>query len=90
MVRVSGRGTLALTCQTKPLTLNVHESLPVNIPADALIAWSGKLDSEVIEDEELRKFMMASEEVSVFLRFTGSGDVVVEQGGLWGDRRSKG
>ena len=34
---------LALTCQSKPLTLNVYEAMPANIPADALIAWSGRL-----------------------------------------------
>ena len=89
IVRISGRGTLALACQTKPLTLNVQESLPVNIPAEALIAWSGQLTAAVIEDEELRKIMMSSENANPFLRFTGSGDVVVEQGGLWGDRRAK-
>ena len=86
MLKISGRGTLALTCQTKPLTLNVHESLPVNIPADALIAWSGNLAQDIIQDQELRK-VMSSEEEMTFLRFTGIGDVVVEQGGLWGDRR---
>ncbi len=87
--KVSGRGTLALTCLTKPLTVNVHEGLPANIPAQAVIAWSGRVVSEVMEDEELRKVMMGSEDESMFLRFRGTGDVVVEQGGLWGDRRTK-
>jgi|GEM_PF-5951777 len=88
IVKVSGRGTLALTCQTKPLTLNVHEGLPANIPAQAVIAWSGKLSSSVLDDDELHK-IMSSENDAMFLRFTGAGDVVVEQGGLWGDRRTK-
>lgn len=89
MFQISGRGTVALTCQTKPLTLNVHESMPVNIPADALIALSGHVNSEVMKDEELRKILMTAEEGTTFLRLTGSGDVVVEQGSLWGDRRAK-
>ncbi len=89
IVRVSGRGTVALTCQTKPLTLHVHEGLPVNIPADALIAWSGKLMADVIQDDELRRILMTSETETLFCRFSGSGDVVVEQGGLWGDRRAR-
>jgi tetratricopeptide (TPR) repeat protein len=89
MFEISGRGTVALTCQTKPLTLNVHESMPVNIPADALIALSGHVNSEIMRDEELRKILMSAEDGTTFLRLTGSGDVVVEQGSLWGDRRAK-
>jgi hypothetical protein len=89
IIKISGRGTLALTCHTKPLTVNVHEGLPANIPAQAVIAWSGKLHSEVIDDTELRKILMSSDEEAMFLRFRGSGDVVVEQGGLWGDRRNR-
>ena len=89
MVRVTGRGTVALTYQTKPLTLHVQEGLPVNIPADALIAWSGKLIPEVIQDRALRRVLMITEAETLFCRFTGTGDVVVEQGGLWGDRRAR-
>ena len=88
VVKISGRGTLALTCQTKPLTVNVHQGLPANIPAQAVIAWSGNVTSEILDDEDLRKVMMMSDD-ALFLRFRGAGDVVVEQGGLWGDRRTK-
>jgi uncharacterized protein (AIM24 family)/tetratricopeptide (TPR) repeat protein len=89
ILKISGRGTLALTCLTKPLTVNVHEGLPANIPAQAVIAWSGRVVSEVLEDADLRKVMMSRDEESMLLRFRGTGDVVVEQGGLWGDRRTK-
>ncbi|HSE42578.1 MAG TPA: tetratricopeptide repeat protein [Acidobacteriota bacterium] len=88
MVKVSGRGTLALTCQSKPLTLNVHEAMPANIPADALIAWSGRLACDVLSDPDIHNIMMQPEG-TILLRFTGAGDVVVEQGSLWGERRSK-
>jgi tetratricopeptide (TPR) repeat protein len=88
MVKVSGRGTLALTCHSKPLTLNVYDAMPANIPADALIAWSGRLTCDVLADADLHKIMMANEG-TILLRFTGSGDVVVEQGSLWGERRTK-
>jgi hypothetical protein len=88
MVKVSGRGTLALTCQSKPLTLNVYEAMPANIPADALIAWSGRLTCDVLSDPEIRNIMMQPEGTTL-LRFTGAGDVVVEQGSLWGERRTK-
>lgn len=86
-MKISGRGTIALTCHTKPLTLNVFEAMPANIPADAIIAWSGKLTPSSTSDEELRNIMMSGQD-TVLLRFTGNGDVVVEQGSLWGDRRS--
>jgi len=88
MVKVSGRGTLALTCHSKPLTLNVYDAMPANIPADALIAWSGRLTCDILADADLNKIMMAGEGM-ILLRFTGSGDVVVEQGSLWGERRTK-
>lgn len=88
MVKVSGRGTLALTCNSKPLTLNVYDAMPANIPADALIAWSGRLTCDILADADLHKIMMANEG-TILLRFTGSGDVVVEQGSLWGERRTK-
>jgi tetratricopeptide (TPR) repeat protein len=88
MVKVSGRGTLALTCHSKPLTLNVYDAMPANIPADALIAWSGRLTCDVLADPDLNKIMMSGEG-TILLRFTGSGDVVVEQGSLWGERRTK-
>ena len=90
MVRISGRGTIGLTCQTKPLTLKVYDSMPANIPAEALIAWSGNLQTEMVQDTHLKQLMMAPDEQdSILLRFKGSGDVVVEQGSLWGDRRAK-
>ena len=91
IVKVSGRGTLAVTCMTKPLTLNVYQAMPVNIPADALIVWSGNLKNDFVNDDELRKIMMFSDEDEevMLLRFSGNGDVVVEQGSLWGDRRAK-
>ncbi|MCI0615617.1 tetratricopeptide repeat protein [bacterium] len=88
MVKVSGRGTLALTCHSKPLTLNVYDAMPANIPADALIAWSGRLTCDILTDPDLNKIMMSGEG-TILLRFTGSGDVVVEQGSLWGERRTK-
>ena len=78
----------ALNCQTKPLTLKVHDNLPVNIPSEALMAWSGNLKADLIQDTELQRIMMSPDDQTSFLRFTGSGDVVVEQGSLRGDRRS--
>lgn len=88
-VKISGRGTIAITCQTKPLTLNVYEGMPANIPADGLIAWSGKLATEVVSDTAIYSVMMEPDELGSLLRFSGDGDVVVEQGSLWGDRRLK-
>jgi uncharacterized protein (AIM24 family) len=88
-VKVSGRGTIAITCQTKPLTLNVYESMPANIPAEALIAWSGNLTTEVVSDAALYSVMMQPDDSGALLRFSGAGDVVVEQGSLWGDRRMR-
>jgi Tfp pilus assembly protein PilF len=89
IVNISGRGTIALSCQTRPLTLKVQQDLPVHVPSEALIAWSGNLKVEVIHDAGLRKVLMTAPEEGGFLRFIGTGDVVVEQGSLSGDRRAK-
>ncbi len=89
IVNISGRGTIALSCQRRPLTLKVQQDLPVHVPSEALIAWSGNLKVEVIHDAGLRKVLMTAPEEGGFLRFIGTGDVVVEQGSLSGDRRAK-
>lgn len=85
-MKVSGRGTLALTCETKPLAINIQPERPASIPAHAIVAWSGELKADVQQDEQLQKIMGPSQN-TLFLRFTGRGDVVVEQGSLWKDPR---
>ena len=63
--------------------------MPVNIYSDALIAWSGNLSINIIQEEELKNIMVSYEENAIPLEFRGIGDVVVEQGSLWGNRRTK-
>lgn len=88
-LNIKGIGTLGISIKSHPLTLNVLSSLPVNIYSDALIAWSGNLNAQMIGEDEIKGIMTCYEENAVPLRFKGIGDVLVEQGSLWGDRRTK-
>ena len=88
-LNIKGVGTLGISIKSHPLTLNVLSSMPVNIYSDALIAWSGNLNALIIREDDIKGIMTCSEENAVPLKFKGIGDVVVEQGSLWGDRRTK-
>lgn len=88
-LNVKGTGTLGISLRSQPLTLNVLSSMPVNVYSDALIAWSGSLSIQIIQEESFKNIMVSYEENAIPLEFSGIGDVVVEQGSLWGDRRSK-
>jgi uncharacterized protein (AIM24 family) len=88
-LNIKGTGTLGISLRSQPLTLNVLSSMPVNIYSDALIAWSGNLSINIIQEEELKNIMVSYEENAIPLEFRGIGDVVVEQGSLWGNRRTK-
>lgn len=88
-LNIKGTGTLGISIRSQPLTLNVLSSMPVNIYSDALIAWSGNLSIKIIQEETVKNIMVSYEENAIPLEFRGIGDVVIEQGSLWGDRRSK-
>jgi len=88
-LNIKGTGTIGITIKSAPLTLNILASMPVNIYSDALIAWSGKVDIKLIEEEQIKGIMARFSENAFPIKFEGIGDVVVEQGILWGDRRAK-
>ncbi len=88
-LNIKGTGTIGITIKSAPLTINILASMPVNIYSDALIAWSGKVNIKLIEEEQIKGIMARFSENAFPIKFEGIGDVVVEQGILWGDRRTK-
>jgi uncharacterized protein (AIM24 family) len=77
-VRVSGRGTVAITTHYTPLTLRVARGTPVFTDPNATIAWSGGLTPEIVTDITLKTFLGRGSGESIQLKFQGEGWVVLQ------------
>jgi uncharacterized protein (AIM24 family) len=78
---LEGKGMVALSVVSKPLTLDVRADLPVSVPATAIICWTGALVPRVVQDRHLYEVMMASpDRPGPLLRLEGQGRLLVEQG----------
>jgi len=78
---LEGKGMVALSVVSKPLTLDVRADLPVSVPATAIICWTGALVPRVVQDRHLYEVMMASpDRPGPLLRLEGTGRLLVEQG----------
>src|ERR1051326_2373800 len=75
-----GRGALATATPSEPLTLRVTRDYPLSISSNALVAWTGNLIPQVMDDQTLANVMIESADDSGFkIRFEGDGVVVSEQ-----------
>ena len=86
-LEISGTGTVGFILRSKPLDIKVMRNLPAVVNSDAIVAWSGSVHVESVEDPQVKSLVRAYNEQALPLRFQGIGDVIVEQGALWGDRR---
>jgi uncharacterized protein (AIM24 family) len=78
---LEGRGMVALSVGSKPLTMHVRPDLPVSVPATAIICWTGSLVPRVVQDRHLYEVMMtAPDKPGPLLRLEGTGRLLVEQG----------
>ena len=78
-VRLSGRGVVAVTSHSVPMTLAVSaQTGPVFTDPNATVAWSGDLTPEIVTDISLGTFFGRGSGESVQLRFAGQGWVVVQ------------
>ena len=77
-IRVSGRGTLAITTHYTPLTLKVKPGQPVLTDPSATIAWSGDLSPDIVTDISLKTFLGRGSGESIQLKFAGDGWVVLQ------------
>jgi len=80
VVKIFGKGSLAISTSIEPLTLRVTREYPLSISSRALVAWTGNVIPTVVEDESLENVMIETEGVAGFkIRFEGDGVVVSEQ-----------
>ena len=80
VLALEGRGMIALSVASKPLTISVTPGLPVSVPASSVITWSGDVSTRVVEDPQIYEVMLplASERAQL-IRLEGNGRVLVEQ-----------
>jgi Flp pilus assembly protein TadD/uncharacterized protein (AIM24 family) len=77
---LQGRGMVALSVVSKPLSLTVTPELPVSLPAASVISWSGNLTARVVEDRQIYEVMLVpGGGGGSLLRLEGNGRVLVEQ-----------
>jgi uncharacterized protein (AIM24 family) len=79
-VKIFGKGSLAISTSIEPLTLRVTREYPLSISSNALVAWTGNLIPQVMDDQTLQNVMIETADDSGFkIRFEGDGVVVSEQ-----------
>jgi hypothetical protein len=83
-VALEGRGMVALSVASKPITLGVTPELPVSVPSSSLISWSGALQPQVVDDRQLYELMLpnGAKRGGCLVRLEGSGRLLLEQGPL--------
>lgn len=78
-VKIFGKGSLAISTAIEPLTLRVTREYPLSISSFALVAWTGNLIPQVMDDQSLENVMIESGDAGFKIRFEGDGVVVSEQ-----------
>ncbi|HEU4888209.1 MAG TPA: tetratricopeptide repeat protein, partial [Thermoanaerobaculia bacterium] len=80
VVKIFGKGSLAISTSIEPLTLRVTREYPLSISSNALVAWTGNIIPTVVDDKQLENVMIEFEGAAGFkIRFEGDGVVVSEQ-----------
>jgi len=80
LVALEGQGMLALSVASKPLPMTVRPGLPVSVPANSVILWTGDLVPHVVDDPQVYAVVLPSSATAGRLfRLEGSGRVLVEQ-----------
>ena len=79
-VKIFGRGSVAMSASVEPLTLRVTRDYPLSISSATLVAWTGNLVANVVDDHALSNVMIDSDARGGFqIRFEGEGVVISEQ-----------
>jgi tetratricopeptide (TPR) repeat protein/uncharacterized protein (AIM24 family) len=80
VVKIFGKGSLAISTSIEPLTLRVTREYPLSISSNALVAWTGNIIPTVVDEKALENVMIEFEGAPGFkIRFEGDGVVVSEQ-----------
>lgn len=79
VVKIFGRGSLAISTSMEPLTMRVSGAYPLSISSGSLVAWTGNLIPGVIDESPMSGVMIEAPEAGFKIRFEGEGVVVSEQ-----------
>ncbi|MDP9192479.1 MAG: tetratricopeptide repeat protein [Acidobacteriota bacterium] len=79
VVKIFGKGSLAISTSIEPLTLRVTREYPLSISSNALVAWTGNIIPTVVDDKSLENVMIEFDAAGFKIRFEGDGVVVSEQ-----------
>ena len=80
MIALEGRGMIALSVASKPLPLTVKPGVPVSVPAQSVIMWTGDLAPHVVHDPDVYAVVMARTSATArMVRLEGTGNILVEQ-----------
>src|SRR5260221_889442 len=60
-VKIFGKGSLAISTHIEPLTLRLTREYPLSISSNALVAWTGNLIPQVMDDKSLENVMIENE-----------------------------
>jgi uncharacterized protein (AIM24 family) len=77
---LEGRGLVALSVATRPLTLAITPDQPVAVAAASVIMWAGELTPQLVQDEALNAALLGpGGGTPALVRLEGSGRVLMEQ-----------
>jgi tetratricopeptide (TPR) repeat protein len=76
---LEGRGMVALSVTGKPLPLAVQPDLPVSVPSQSIITWSGEITAQLVDDRRLYEVMLPGAAPGSVVRLEGTGRLLVEQ-----------
>jgi len=80
LIALDGAGTAALSVASRPLPLAVRPGVPVCVPAASVVAWTGALTAQVVQDPQVYEVVLPSTQGGArLLRLEGNGRVLLEQ-----------
>jgi hypothetical protein len=78
---LEGRGMVALSVASKPISLTVTPAMPVSVPSPSIITWKGELTAHVVDDRQLYEVVLRPGGPGALVRLEGTGRLLVEQAG---------
>ncbi len=74
----SGQGKLAITCDGNPVVIPVHPQQPVFVDTDAVVGWSGQLQTSIHRSQGLKSLLKGGSGELFQVVFQGQGFVIVQ------------
>jgi uncharacterized protein (AIM24 family)/Tfp pilus assembly protein PilF len=81
ILALEGRGMVALSVASKPISLTVTPALPVSVPSPSIITWKGDLTAHIVDDRQLYEVVLRPGGPGALVRLEGTGRLLVEQAG---------